>query len=146
MNKVLFTGQSRTTVDRPVVSAMDHGTVTLRMVSPDNTGVTLEQAAPHPTAEHLFAGAWSACYITALSLVAQQKKQALPDTVAVVIDVDLGQKGATWLLRASMDVKLPGMDHAVAEQLAHAADAICPYSNAVRGNIDVQLAVSVDEA
>lgn len=145
MNKVLFSGQSRTTVKKPAVSAADHGTVTIRMVSPDDTGLDLEGVAPHPTAEHLFAGAWSACYITAVSLVAMQAKQALPEGFAVVLDVDLGQKGASWLLRATMNVHLPGMDQAAAEKLAHAADAICPYSNAVRGNINVNLVVSVGE-
>ena len=36
---------------------------------------------------------------------------------------------------------LPGVEHEKAEELVHKADAICPYSNATRGNIDVNLIV-----
>jgi organic hydroperoxide reductase OsmC/OhrA len=38
-------------------------------------------------------------------------------------------------------LRVPGLDEGVATELAHNADAICPYSKATRGNIDVALAV-----
>jgi osmotically inducible protein OsmC len=44
-------------------------------------------------------------------------------------------------LAARLAVHLPGVDRAQAEKIVHAAHQICPYSNATRGNIDVQLAV-----
>lgn len=37
---------------------------------------------------------------------------------------------------------VPGLDHALATEIAHAADAICPYSKATRGNIDVTVTVT----
>ena len=140
---VLFTGQTHTTVKQAAASATDHGLVDIRMSSPDGTGTLLEAAAPHSTAEQLFAGAWSACYITAVQLVAQQMKVTLPPDLAVDIQIDLGQAGADWLLQARMDVRAPGLDQAVAEKLAHTAHAICPYSKATKGNIDVALNVFV---
>ena len=140
---VLYTGQTHTTVKRAAASASDHGLVDIRMSSPDGTGTVLEAAAPHSTAEQLFAGAWSACYITAVQLVAQQMSVTLPKDLSVDIQVELGQSGADWLLQARMDVRAPGLEQAVAETLAQTAHAICPYSKAVKGNIDVALNVSV---
>jgi Ohr subfamily peroxiredoxin len=143
ISTVLFTGQAHTTVKRPAASATDHGLVDVRMTSTDGTGTTLEAVAPHPTAEQLFGGAWSACYTTAVGLVAQQMRVKLPADMAVDVEVDLGQNGAEWLLQARLNVRLPGLDEATADKLAHAAHEICPYSKATKGNIDVALNVFV---
>ncbi|MEM5458430.1 Ohr family peroxiredoxin [Paraburkholderia phytofirmans] len=91
----------------------------------------------HPTAEQLFAGAWSACYISAIGLVAQAKKVTLPADLSVDIEVDLGMTGDAYFLQARFDVSVPGVAREVAEALAHEAHEICPYSKATRGNIDV---------
>ena len=145
LETILFTGQTRATVQRAATSATDHGAVDVRMTSPSHHGqdVALDAVAPHPAAEQLFAGAWSACYITAVTLVAQQMKVALPGDLEVRIAIDLGQAGPEWVLQARFDVHAPGLDQAVAEKIVHAAHAICPYSKAVKGNIDVAVNVSV---
>ena len=140
---VLFSGKTHTTVTVPPASATDHGLVAIHMSAADGSDIVLEAAAPHPTAEQLFAGAWSACYTTAVGLVAQQMKVKLPSDLSVGIEVDLGQSGAEWLLQARMNVRLPGLDQATAEKIAHTAHEICPYSKATRGNIDVALNVFV---
>ncbi|MNY70499.1 hypothetical protein D3C86_2086410 [compost metagenome] len=57
------------------------------------------------------------------------------------IEVDLGQTGADYFLQARLNLRAPGLPQDVATQLAHAADAICPYSKATRGNIEVALNV-----
>lgn len=97
--------------------------------------------APHPTAEQLFAGAWSACYIAAVGITAKEMKLALPANTAVEIEVDLGLAGAAYQLQARLTLRVPGLDYEAATALAHGADAICPYSKATRGNIDVALNV-----
>jgi Ohr subfamily peroxiredoxin len=96
-----------------------------------------EAVPPHPLAERLFAGAWSACYSGALALTAAQMKIKLPADLAVGIEVDLGQVRNAVLLQARLNVRAPGMDQGVAEQLAHGAHEICPYSKATRGNIGI---------
>ena len=57
------------------------------------------------------------------------------------VDLKLSQPhpaaGGSYFLRARLNVTVPGLDHAVAEELAAAAHGICPYSKAVHGNIDV---------
>lgn len=142
IDKLLHTGKTHTTVARAPAGA-DHGTVNLALSSPTHAGHELDFAAvvPHPTAEQLFAGAWSACYITAIALTAAQKRIALPADLSVDIDIDLGQTGAAWLLQARFEVRIPGLEQDVAEKLAHTAHEICPYSKATRGNIDVATTV-----
>ena len=92
---------------------------------------------PHPAAENLFGVAWSACYLGAIQLAAAQRKVKLPDEPAVDAEIDLNQAGGSFFLRARLNVSLPGVDRAVAEELIQAAHGICPYSKDVHGNIDV---------
>lgn len=142
IEKLLFTGKTHTTVAR-AASGADHGTVNLSLSSPSHAGheLAFPDVVAHPTAEELFAGAWSACYITAISLVAAQKRITLPPDLSVDIDIDLGQAGAEWLLAARFEVRIPGLPQDVAEKLAHAAHEVCPYSKATRGNIEVAVNV-----
>ncbi len=143
IDKVLFTGKTHTTVGQ-APSARHHGNVNLQLSTPGSAEDEQRFTAvePHPLAERLFAGAWSACYITALGLVAAQKRVTLPADASVDIEVDVGQSGNEWLLQARFDVRLPGLDQDVAEQIAHTAHEICPYSKATRGNIDVSVNVA----
>jgi organic hydroperoxide reductase OsmC/OhrA len=64
-------------------------------------------------------------------------KVTLPSNLAVIIEVDLGQTGAAYFLQARLTLRVPGLTQDIATELAHAADQICPYSKATRGNIDV---------
>jgi Ohr subfamily peroxiredoxin len=145
IQKVLLTGKTRTTSADGRVIAGDHeGNLNIELSVPGNPAApaySFEAIAPHPTAEQLFAGAWSACYIAAVGIVAKEKKVALPADTAVDIEVDLGLGGSAYLIQARLTLIVPGLDHALATEIAHAADAICPYSKATRGNIDVALNV-----
>jgi len=53
--------------------------------------------------------------------------------------VDLGTNDGGYVLRARLNVSLPGLDRAIAREIVDAAHQICPYSKATRGNIDVQI-------
>lgn len=139
IEKVLFTGKTHTTASRD--AAGGHGNVDLRLSSPDGTEQLFAGVALHPTAERLFAGAWSACYTGALGIVAAQKRVTLPADLSVDIEVDLVQAGNEYFLQARFDVRMPGIESEVAEMIAHGAHEICPYSKAVHGNIDVALNV-----
>jgi Ohr subfamily peroxiredoxin len=145
IQKVLLTGKTRTTSADGRVIAGDHeGNLNIDLSVPGNStapAYTFEAVAPHPTAEQLFAGAWSACYIAAVGIVAKEKKITLPADTAVDIEVDLGLAAGGYGLQARLILVVPGLDHALATEIAHAADAICPYSKATRGNIDVALNV-----
>jgi lipoyl-dependent peroxiredoxin len=85
----------------------------------------------------LFAAGWSACFLSAVKLVAGKMKVALPTDVAINAQVDLGPVGAGYALAARLNVSLPGIDREDAERLLEAAYEVCPYSRATRGNIEV---------
>jgi Ohr subfamily peroxiredoxin len=143
--KVLVTGKTHTTAsDARIISGNHEGNVDIKLSVPGNPAAgehVFAAIQPHPTAEQLFAGAWSACYIAAVGIVATGMAVKLPADTAVDIEVDLGQSGNEYLLQARISLNVPGIAHDVATEIAHAAHAMCPYSKATRGNIDVAVNV-----
>jgi len=127
--KTLFTGRAHTTGGRDGAARS----------SDDFIDIKLPQ--PHPAAENLFAIAWSACFIGAIEVAAGQRKIKLPATPAVDAQIDLNLGDGGYFLRARLNVTVPGVDRAVAQQLVEAAHGICPYSKATRGNIEVSTSV-----
>jgi Ohr subfamily peroxiredoxin len=87
--------------------------------------------------EQLFAAGWSACFEGAMGVAARKRKIALPADLAIDAEVDLNLAGDAYFLRARLNVSLPGMERDVAQALTDEAHRTCPYSKAVRGNIDV---------
>jgi Ohr subfamily peroxiredoxin len=76
--------------------------------------------------------------------VAARQKISLPAEVSNTAEVAIGPmtgKPGAFLITVSMKVSVPGMDKVAAEKLVKDAHEVCPYSNATRGNVDVQLSV-----
>jgi Ohr subfamily peroxiredoxin len=93
--------------------------------------------------EQLFAAGYSACFHSALKLVAKNKKVEIADS-AVSAEVGIGPNDAGGFgLTVALHVELSGVDQATADELAEAAHQVCPYSNATRGNIDVTVDATV---
>ena len=94
--------------------------------------------------EQLFAVGYAACYHSALRMVAGQQKADISDS-SVGAKVSIGPNDAGgFQLAVVLEVTLPNLDHDTAQALADKAHEVCPYSNATRGNIDVQITVSDD--
>ncbi|KQU06851.1 organic hydroperoxide resistance protein [Rhodococcus sp. BP-349] len=94
--------------------------------------------------EQLFAVGYAACYHSALRMVAGQQKADVSDS-SVGAKVSIGPNDAGgFQLAVVLEVTLPNLDHDTAQALADKAHEVCPYSNATRGNIDVQITVSDD--
>ena len=92
--------------------------------------------------EQLFAAGYAACFHSALKLVAGKAKVDITDS-EVVADVSIGDNGQGGFgLAVQLEVTIPGADAATAQQLAEQAHQVCPYSNATRGNIEVNLTVA----
>ncbi|VIO73632.1 Ohr family peroxiredoxin [Bradyrhizobium ivorense] len=123
--KVLVTGKTHVTAGPNGAARSQDGFIDVKL------------AQPHPAAENLFGAAWSACYIGAIQLAAGQRKVKLPSEPEVDAEIDLNQAGSAYFLSARLNVRVPGVDRAVAQELIEAAHGICPYSKAVHGNIDV---------
>jgi Ohr subfamily peroxiredoxin len=69
--------------------------------------------------------------------VAGKMKIALPTDLAIDAEVDLATTGDAYFLKARLNVSLPGLERETARALADAAHQTCPYSKAIRGNVDV---------
>lgn len=92
--------------------------------------------------EQLFAAGYSACFHSALQLVARQAKVTL-DGSTVTAEVSVLKQGVGFGLGVALNVSLPGLDQAQADNLVEQAHQVCPYSNATRGNIEVALSATV---
>ena len=92
--------------------------------------------------EQLFAAGYAACFHSALKLVARQGKVDV-DGSTVTARVGIGRVDAGGFgLSVALTVSLPSVERALALDLVEKAHQVCPYSNATRGNIDVDLAVA----
>ncbi len=96
---------------------------------------------PGTNPEQLFAAGYAACFLGALKFVTSQKKGvALPADTSTKTTVGIGPRSEGGFgLTIALDITLPGLDRAEAQALIDEAHQVCPYSNATRGNIDVQL-------
>jgi Ohr subfamily peroxiredoxin len=128
--KTLYTAKTHTTGGREGASRTSDGRLDVKLSSPGSAG-----SGTNP--EQLFAAGWSACFLSAIELVAGKQRVALPADRAVDAEVDLKQADGGYSLGARLNVSLPGVEREVAQSLVEAAHQICPYSKAIRGNIDV---------
>jgi osmotically inducible protein OsmC len=133
IEKVLYTAKAHTTGGRDGgASRTSDGHLDVKLSTPGTagTGTNLEQ---------LFAAGWSACFLSAIKIVALRMKVKLPADPSIDAEVDLGTNAGAYLIRGRLNVSLPGLDREVAQALVDGADQTCPYSKAVRGNIDVTI-------
>ncbi len=66
----------------------------------------------------------------------------IPGNAAIDASVDIGPIPQGFGIAVKLVVSLPGLDRAVAQDLVDAAHQVCPYSNATRGNIEVDLSLA----
>jgi osmotically inducible protein OsmC len=93
--------------------------------------------------EQLFAAGYAACFLSAMKMVGGMMKTPIPADASVDAAIGIGKNDQGGFgLTATLAVKTPGMDQAAAQAVVDKAHQVCPYSNATRGNIDVQLTVN----
>ena len=135
LDKVLYTAKAHTTGGRDGRSVSSDGLLDVKLAPPKE--LSGMGGATNP--EQLFAAGYSACFMGALKHVASLKKVAVPVDAAIDASVDIGPIPAGFGIAARLDISLPGMDRAMAQDLIDTAHQVCPYSNATRGNIVVEL-------
>lgn len=133
-DKLLYTAKVHTGSGREGASRSDDGRLDVKLATPGTPG-----AGTNP--EQLFAAGWSACFLGAIRLAAAQTRVTLAADVAIDAEVDLSAADGEYFLKARLNVSLPGLERAVAQELMNAAHQTCPYSKATRGNIAVSLNV-----
>ena len=139
LEKVIYTAHAISTGGRAGTAKSPDGVLDLTLTTPKELG---GNGAAGTNPEQLFAAGYSACFIGALKHVATMQKIALPADTSIAASVGIGQIPAGFGIEVAMTVTIPGMERAAAEALVQAAHAVCPYSNATRGNIDVTLTVA----
>ncbi len=131
--KLLYTAKAHTTGGREGgASRTSDGRLDVKLTVPGTPG-----NGTNP--EQLFAVGWSACFTSAIKIVATNMKVKLPQDMAVDPEIDLWNGADGYFLKARLNVSLPGVDRQVAQSILDVAHQTCPYSKATRGNIDVEI-------
>ena len=138
LDKVLYTAHATSTGGRSGTSKSDDGVLDLTLTTPKALG---GDGAVGTNPEQLFAAGYSACFIGAMKVVAGQQKIALPADTRITADVGIGPIPQGFGIQVALHVHVPGLDKAKVEEIVQAAHRVCPYSNATRGNIEVELNV-----
>jgi Ohr subfamily peroxiredoxin len=135
INNVIYTAKTHTSGGRlNGTSRSSDGRLDIRFAAPGSTDV-----GTNP--EQLFAAGWSACFQGAMGLAANRMKITIPLDTTIDAEVDLCLADGAYFLRARLNVGLPGLARDVAQKLVDAAHETCPYSKAIRGNVDVVINV-----
>ena len=135
VEKVLYTAKTHTTGGRAngaSRSSDGHLEITLSTPGTADSGTNPEQ---------LFAAGWSACFEGAMGIAARKMRITLPADLAIDAEVDLCTTAGAYFLQARLNVSVPGVEREVAQNLVDAAHQTCPYSKAIRGNVDVVINV-----
>jgi Ohr subfamily peroxiredoxin len=137
--RLLYTAEATVTGGRRGHGATSDGRIEVDFSSPAELG---GDGGPGTNPEQLFALGYGACYQSAMMGIAR-RRQLVADDSTVTARVGLGTIGeGRFGLVVALDVTLPSIsDRAVAEELVAEADRRCPYSNAVRGNVEVTITV-----
>ncbi|MGW6196576.1 organic hydroperoxide resistance protein [Kribbella sp. NPDC055110] len=139
VEKVLYTARATAHGGRDGKVATDDGKLDVVVVPPAEMGGSGNGTNP----EQLFAAGYAACFHSALKVVARKSRQDVEgSTVTAEVGIGPINGGAGYGLEVALVVSLPGLDRAVAEDLVAKAHQVCPYSNATRGNIKVDLKVA----
>ena len=130
--KVIYTAKTHTTGGREHgVSKSSDGNLDIKLSTPGTNGT-----GTNP--EQLFAAGWSACFEGALGIAARKARITLPEDTAIDAEIDLVSDKGGYSLRARLNVSIPGVDREIAQQLVDQAQQTCPYSKAIKGNVDVE--------
>jgi lipoyl-dependent peroxiredoxin len=137
----MYTAEATAWGGRSGRAATTDGKLDVMMAPPKELGGSGEGTNP----EQLFAAGYAACFHNALLLVARAEKLDISDS-AVTARVGLGDNGKGGFgIAVVLHTEIPGVDQAKAEELVAATEKVCPYSNATRGNIELELEVTTGD-
>ena len=139
--KVLYKTTASATGGRDGKAELADGTLEFKLTTPKELGGA---GGDGNNPEQLFACGYSACYLGALKFVAGKEKVKIPNDARVTATVGIGPRddGEGFGIDVGLEVSLPGIGKAQAEDLVKKAHVVCPYSHATKGNIDVRTTIS----
>lgn len=138
IQNVLYKAQALVTGGREGHAVSDDKALDIKLSTPKGLGGA---GGDGTNPEQLFAAGYAACFTGALKLVASKQKVTIPATATIEGLVGIGPVDAGFGIEVELRINVPGLDKKLVEELVAKAHAVCPYSNATRGNIDVTLTV-----
>lgn len=138
LQNVAYTAKATATGGREGVAKSDDGRLDVNLSTPKGLGGDDGQGT---NPEQLFAAGYAACFIGALKFVAGSEKIALSSDTYINSEVSIGTIEGGFGIAVKLAVSLGDMDKSAAQELVNKAHQVCPYSNATRGNIEVELSV-----
>lgn len=140
--KTLYKAKVTTSGGREGHVKSDDGILDMRVSMPKGMGGKGEK---HTNPEQLFGAGYSACFGSALQVIAKKHKVDLGDfNVTATVKIGTLEDG-NLQLGVTLDSYIPGVDVETGEKLVNEAHEICPYSRATRDNINVTLNLMLDE-
>lgn len=138
---ILYTTKAAATGGRDGRAASDDRKLEVKLALPKELG---GDGGDGTNPEQLFGAGYSACFLSAIKFVAGKTKTKIADDSTVTATVGVGPRedGGGFGLDVALQVKLPGLERAAAEELVKQAHIVCPYSHATRGNLNVRLSVA----
>lgn len=134
--EALYTAHATVTGGRTGQAASDDGRLQITLSTPKELG---GDSGPGTNPEQLFAAGYAACFIGALKFVGARDKVAVPADTKIESSVGIGPIPNGFGIAVELRISLPGVAADAADALIAAAHVVCPYSNATRGNIVVNL-------
>ncbi|MDX2088417.1 MAG: organic hydroperoxide resistance protein [Kofleriaceae bacterium] len=138
LEKQLYTASATAIGGRAGSVKSDDGTIDLTLSMPTGLGGA---GGPGSNPEQLFAAGYAACFGSALGHVARSQK-VNPGPISITAKVSIGPSQGAFALAVELTAALPELPREQAEALVKAAHEVCPYSNATRGNIVVDVRVA----
>ncbi|MEZ2443679.1 organic hydroperoxide resistance protein [Chitinophaga sp. RCC_12] len=134
----LYTAHTTATGGRNGHVTSSDGVLDLEVRMPKELGGS---GGAYTNPEQLFAAGYAACFDSALNLVIRTQK-VTAGTTQVNAEVSLGKNNnGGYGLSVKLLVAIPDVEPKLAQELLEKAHQVCPYSNATRGNIEVELAL-----
>ncbi len=138
LQSIAYTAKATATGGREGSAKSDDGRLDVALSTPKALGGDDGQGT---NPEQLFAAGYAACFIGALKLVAGQAKVKLPTDTHINSEVSIGPIEGVFGIAVKLAVSVGDLDKETAQELVNKAHQVCPYSNATRGNIAVELSV-----
>jgi lipoyl-dependent peroxiredoxin len=138
LERVAYTATATATGGRAGHARSDDGLLDVDLRVPEPMGGPGGGTNP----EQLFAAGYAACFQGALGVAGRRAKTDTSGSL-VTAEVSIGPVGEAFGISVVLTVEIPGVDEDTCQELADAAHAVCPYSNATRGNIPVEVRARV---
>jgi Ohr subfamily peroxiredoxin len=139
IEQVLYRAQVKATAGRDTRAVSSDGVLDLKVTRPRELGGTNGRGT---NPEQLFAASYSSCFLGMMRLVAEREGIALPTNSEVAASVGVGPVARGFGIEVELRICLPGLPRAEADLLVEKSHAVCPYSNATRGNVSVRLVLA----